>query len=453
MKKSTLAKRLTLGFGGSFVLLTLLSGVILYWMLVRQLKTERSLLLQDRIGAIETLLKSPAYGYAELKNRIEKEWPVRGGEKVFIQIMDGQSKVIFESPMSHLPKDLSQFLVQSETFENAIGLQNPVHIRVMVGGDESQELLAVLREILLAVFGFNVILSLFVGWQVVKRELSLLQKIVIKVAKIDASNLHERIETTDLPVELNLLADAFNRSLDRLSDSFVRLSQFSSDIAHELRTPAANIKGSIEVILSRPRTENEYVNLLESNLEECERLTQITDSLLFLARAENLRDSPRLELQFESLNVKNEIHSMMEFYEPLATEKSIKMTLQGEDENLNLQAQPALFQRILSNLISNAIRFTPEGGKIEISCAQEKEQIHLCVADSGPGIPFSELSRIFERFYRLDPSRNIHSGGTGLGLAIAKSIVDLHGGKITAESELGSGSRFHVYLPLKSQVS
>jgi two-component system heavy metal sensor histidine kinase CusS len=454
--RTSIARRLTLGFGGASTVLILLSGTLLYWMLKQQLHAERELLLRDRVVAISRLLKESSYGYTELKEKIEKQWPFRGGEKVFIQIIDGAGKTAFESPTDKIPDPFSQdfqnkkFLIETDRYvENSIGLASPVQLQIAIDDKQSQEFLNVLRDVLIAVFFINVVVSLFVGRFIVRRELFSLQEIIRKISKISSENLQEKITTEALPKELTPLAEAFNFALDRLSDSFKRLSQFSSDIAHELRTPAANIRGSIEVALSRPRSSAEYCDLLESNLEECDRITRITESLLFLARAENLQ----AQLVVKPLHLKNEIQSLIDFYEPLASEKSIQLQFKNQNSaDVVIFADPTLFQRILSNLISNAIRFTSMSGSIEISFKENSRgEIHLSVTDTGPGIAEDEIPRIFERFYRVDASRNPNSGGSGLGLAIVKSIVDLHAAQIEVKSQLGVGSEFILKWPVSTK--
>lgn len=457
-----------MGFSTAFALLILGSGLVIYLLLAARLRADRVLVLEDRLEAVSALLKSPAHGLEELGNRIRHEWPLRGGEKVFVRVLDGTGKTIVETP--RLPPSLAEVLARpmrtakcdgqdnvsvaadgrednylacAAEMENSLGLAPPVSVRAVIGEQQSLDFLSTLRSVLAGVLLFNIAASLLVGFSIVRREIAPLRSIAEKVARIDSQTLRERIEAEHLPQELRSLARTFNHTFDRLADSFDRLSQFSSDIAHELRTPVTNIMGSIEVGLTRSRSVEEYRELLESTLEEMSRIRTITDTLLFLARAENLQQ----ELRITPLDLRAEIETVIEFYEAVATEKGIALRLQNGPSGLVLSAEPTLFQRALSNLVSNALRHTERGGKVDVSFGEHGDGIWLSVQDTGQGIPNEDLARIFQRFYRVDPSRNFASGGTGLGLAIVKSIVELHGGHVSVESEVGKGSRFTLRWP------
>ncbi len=446
MKKTSMVRRLVIGFGGSFVGLSLISGLALYFLLLSQLNDGRSAIVRDRLETIQNLLKSPDQGLQVLRTRVQVEWPLRGGEKVYLQIIDGDGNTVVQTP--NLPATFMEGpggqILQTTYLQNSIGLKNPVKVRLEVGGEQAKDFLKTLREVLLAVFLFNMGTSLFVGWWLVSRETRSLNWMTSQVARIDSENLRERIRVDRLPSEIQSLAQSFNHTLDRLADSFERLSRFSADLAHELRTPISNIMGSIEVALSKPRTEAEYRELLVSSLEECARISRLTESLLFLARAENMQRN----LKVQTLDLSAEIDSIIEFYEPLATDKGVRLIRDPKTEvNLQLAAEGALFQMALGNLISNAIRYSRSGSEVTVTYQQDREWLTLSVIDQGQGIPASDLPKIFERFYRVDPSRHHSSGGTGLGLTIVKGILDLHQGSISAESILGQGSRFIMKWP------
>jgi two-component system heavy metal sensor histidine kinase CusS len=236
------------------------------------------------------------------------------------------------------------------------------------------------------------------------------------------------------------LARAFDGMLDRLEDSFDRLSRFSADLAHELRTPINNLRGEAEVALSKPREEQEYREILASSLEEYERLSRMMDSLLFLARAE----SAQAMLARSRIDVRTEITKVINFYEALAAERKVPVTCAGDGV---MDADPILFQRVISNLLSNSLRYTPSGGKIVFSIQDVDNGVEVTCCDSGTGIAQEHLSRIFDRFYQISPSRNPKTDDAGLGLAIVKSIVNLHGGRIGIKSALGEGTSVQVFFP------
>jgi two-component system, OmpR family, heavy metal sensor histidine kinase CusS len=256
--------------------------------------------------------------------------------------------------------------------------------------------------------------------------------------RVQPAHLSERIEPMRWPLELRPLAASFDDMLRRLEESFTRLSQFSADLAHELRTPIGNMLGEAQVALTRERSSEEYRSVIESTAAECERLSGIIDNLLFLARAESA------EQQTERLlfNGRAALEKIAAFYQASAEERHISITCSGEAE---IFADPILFNRAIGNLVDNALRFTPDGGSIRIAIRDLRSGAEISVSDTGSGIAPEHLPHVFHRFYRADPSRS--SAGTGLGLALVKSIVDLHGGSATIESELERGTTVILNFP------
>jgi two-component system heavy metal sensor histidine kinase CusS len=230
--------------------------------------------------------------------------------------------------------------------------------------------------------------------------------------------------------------------LDRLEESFDRLSRFSSDIAHELRTPLQNLRGEAEVVLAKARTGLEYQDHLGSALEEYQRLASLIDSLLFLARAEN----PQTQIKREELDMKKELGILQEYYGPSAGESNIAVTVEAP-EGLLLKVDRSLFQRAVGNLVENAMIYTPPGGSLVMEASAGEGKTLVEVSDTGKGIPADQVSKVFDRFYRVDPSRSLSSGGSGLGLSIVKSIMDLHGGTVEIKSQEGKGTQIILSFP------
>jgi two-component system, OmpR family, heavy metal sensor histidine kinase CusS len=231
--------------------------------------------------------------------------------------------------------------------------------------------------------------------------------------------------------------------LERLEESFDRISRFSADIAHDLRTPVNNIRGEAEVALARLRTVDEYRDVLESSLEETVRLSELIGDLLFLARAE----SPLTELHRVNVNIGELLNSVRDYYEASATAAGISLVVNNGAEPLNAELDRSLMLRAVSNLVSNAIAHTPPGGTVTLTDTKENATIRIEVSDTGIGIPAEALPKVFDRFFRVDPSRSKNSGGTGLGLAIVQSITTLHGGKAEIASELGRGTCLTLHIP------
>lgn len=237
------------------------------------------------------------------------------------------------------------------------------------------------------------------------------------------------------------ILSALKSALDRLKDSHARISQFSADLAHELRTPINNLIGEAEVALSRSRTVDEYREVLESSLEEYTRLSRMIDGLLFLARAE----SPETQIERKWFSALEEIKAVRDFLDAMAEEHGVEVICHGNEW---LNADPMLFRRAVSNLLINALQHTPRGGRVSISAKKLSDaSIEVKVSDTGFGIPAQHLPRIFDRFYRANNTRS-QSKGVGLGLAIVKSIMDLHGGSATIHSQPGVGTTVSLRFPL-----
>jgi two-component system heavy metal sensor histidine kinase CusS len=241
---------------------------------------------------------------------------------------------------------------------------------------------------------------------------------------------------------LTALAAGFDKMLARLEESFDRLSRFSADLAHELRTPIQNLRSESEVALTRPRTAAEYREVIELNVEEYQRLSGMIDSLLFLARAENAET----RLSRGKFTVGPEIDTILDFYDAAAREREVALTRQGDGE---LYADPMLFRRALSNVVSNALRHTSRNGRVQVLVDTDHDRrVEIVVRDNGCGIGPEHLPHIFDRFYRADAARSSDSTNTGLGLAIVKSIMELHGGLASAESALGAGTTVRLSFPV-----
>ena len=270
----------------------------------------------------------------------------------------------------------------------------------------------------------------FLGWVVARRELAPLHAIKQKAADITAHRLHTRIPSDAVPVELVSLVETLNAMLTRLETSFAQLSDFSSDIAHELRTPVSNLLTQTQVTLSKARSPDEYRDILASNAEEFERLSRMISDMLFLAKSDNQLIVPHPE----AVNLVDEVKGVFEFYEALAEEKSIALHCTGAGI---VSGDRLMLRRAISNLISNALRYTPEGKSISV-VVDEGSAVSLSVANPGKAIPAEHLPRLFDRFYRVDGSRHRFSEGVGLGLAITRSIMRAHGGEADVRSDNAS---------------
>ena len=284
----------------------------------------------------------------------------------------------------------------------------------------------------------GVVASALIAIVVTRRGLRPLRKMTESLRRIGPDQLKERIGSAGWPHELQPLAIAFDQMLKRLDDSFTRLSQFSADLAHELRTPIANMLGEAQVALTRQRTAAEYRETIESAVAECERLSRIVDNLLFVARVDAARE-PITGKQFDA---RLAVEKIAAFYQTAADDRHVTITCNGDGQ---IYADPDLFERAVGNLLDNALRFTPEHGSIRVELVRQNGDFEVAVSDNGCGIASEHLPRVFDRFYRAESSRG--SDGAGLGLALVKSIADLHGGSVTIESTPGSGTTVKLTFP------
>lgn len=269
------------------------------------------------------------------------------------------------------------------------------------------------------------------GWVAARRGLAPLEKMRQSADSITANRLNQRLAVAAIPVELAEVAETLNEMLARLEASFQRLSDFSSDLAHELRTPVSNLLTQTQVTLSKARTEEEYRDVLASNAEEYERLSRTIADMLFLAKADNDLVIPAQE----QVNLRTEADSILEFYEALAEENGIQLSIEGQ---ATVSGDRLMLRRAIGNLLSNAFRHTPKGGQLKVRIAKEADGNKIfAVENTGETIPPEHLPRLFDRFYRADPSRRRDAEGAGLGLAITRSILRAHGGDATARSSQG----------------
>ena len=287
----------------------------------------------------------------------------------------------------------------------------------------------------------SLLLSAAISAVLVRRALTPLEEITRSAERITVSRLNQRLGAARRPPELAALAAVFDAMLARLEDSFRRLSDFSSAMAHELRTPIGILTGEAEVALSRPRRAKDYREVIESSLEEYRRLARMIDNLLFVARA----DSGSAWLATVPLDARREAEAVAELYQALAEEREVAFSCHGE---ATVAADSDLLRRALSNLLSNAFRHTPAGGQVQIRIdGSDPRWVRIEVRDSGCGIGAEHLDRVFDRFYRADPARAPQQEGSGIGLSIVRSIMELHGGQAELESTPGQGTRVRLSFP------
>jgi two-component system heavy metal sensor histidine kinase CusS len=323
--------------------------------------------------------------------------------------------------------------------------QPPAMVALAIDIEQHRTFLYTLHRDLWLAITAGIMLTVILGWIAARRGLAPVRVMTHVAQGISASHLDERLTKETIPTELVDLANAFNDMLIRLEDSFRRLSDFSSDLAHEIRTPISNLMTQTQVALSRERSAEEYREVLFSNLEEYERLARMVADMLFLAKADNGLIIPNSE----AVDLATEVHALFGFYDAVAEEQHVNLVLVGAG---TVQGDRLMLRRAFSNLLSNALRHSPHHAAVKVTIKPDSnlETVQFDLENQGEDIPQERLPRLFDRFYRADSSRHKTSDGAGLGLAITKSIVKAHKGTIRVFSANGV-TRFEILLPIADQ--
>ncbi len=452
----SIASQLVLLFTPAAAFLLCCGIGVLYWTVVRHAFAEDRAVLADKVFAVRADLEA-AGGPAVIKEQL-KATRTNDRTAYWVRVIDSAGRSVAETPGMEklLPPSVfhadqtanparwgaQDYAIDRKLFSivstNAAAGGKKYTLQIAQDRTMDEEFEKSFGLLVAAVLVVGIFASAAIAITVTRRGLRPLAAMTNSLRRVGADRLDERVPPNEWPRELQPVAIAFDDMLDRLRDSFTRLSQFSADLAHELRTPIANIRGEAEVALTRPRSPNEYQAVIESSVAECERLSGIIDNLLFLARAEAAEG----EVHRQEFAARAAVEKIATYYEAVAEERRIRLVCQGEG---SIFADPLLFERTLSNLVDNALRFTPDEGTISITVEPRFGLTEIVVQDTGAGIAAEHLRHVFDRFYRADPARS--SEGTGLGLALVKSIAELHGGSVAIESERARGTKVTLRFP------
>jgi two-component system, OmpR family, heavy metal sensor histidine kinase CusS len=293
-----------------------------------------------------------------------------------------------------------------------------------------------------------VLIASLLGYWLSGRSLAPVDKIIRTAEMIGVDNLSRRLEVPKPHDELRRLTETLNAMLGRIESSFRKITQFTADASHDLRTPVAVMRATAEIALRKPRSQAEYEEALSRVLQTSVETSAMLENLLMIARA----DSGAAGLEMHPVDLKSHIRRAQEHGEILAATKSLSFSSQLPESAVLVKGDAIAIDRLLMILVDNAVKYTPPGGRCEIALTMSEAEAHIAVKDSGVGIESGDLESIFERFYRADKTRSREISGAGLGLAIARWIANVHGGSITAESVIGAGSVFRVKLPALAAV-
>lgn len=392
----------------------------------------------------------------EIWNQIY-EHTLLGPKKTYIQVADRRGSVIYRSislgPDS-LPIHHDAVAINATTLMTVV-LQGIGNVRVAATRDknftilvgyplgELGDLLENLYFVFLVLIPIALAVSIVGGYYLAKKSLRPVDEVTTRARRITAENLDQTIPERTVNDEIGRLISTINDMIRRLHASFAQIRQFSADASHELRTPLTVMRGEIELSLRTNKTPEEYRRVLESSLEEILRMASIIENLLMLAKA----DQGLYEAHFTEVNMEALLKELYDDSEILAEPKQITVTLK-KTAAITIVGDKVRLRQLFLNLIDNAIKYTPERGEVILSMERQNATALFSVQDTGIGIPPQEISRVFDRFYRVDKARSRERGGTGLGLSIAKWIAELHRGTISVVSEVNKGSTFTVHLPI-----
>ena len=429
--------RLTLLLGAIALLVSSLAGATLFWALKREVERQEITEVSGKLELIDHLIdmQNSARGLKDLAATFDD---MRAGEgQLGIWIVDAHGHSVYGGPAPETlaTEDGRQVVLQTADGGRMRGLRVAMNDRILPGAQLTVAVSTRTSSQFLYAYGTALVLicALWVGATVVlaawavRRSMAPARRLSEQAASIQPDNLARRLPLEHTDRELHELVRSFNRTLERLQAAYQQMEGFNADVAHELRTPLATLINGTQVMLSSPRDAAELRDALESNLEELEDLKTLVNDMLFLARA----DRGERAADLAPVSLAAEARRVAEYYEATLEESGVHLRCVGD---ATVAANAGLVRRALANLISNAIKATPRGGEIVLTCSASPAGARVEVHNPGPPIPPADLPRIFDRFFRSSQARAPRSEGHGLGLAIVRAIARMHGGEVDAAS-------------------
>jgi heavy metal sensor kinase len=418
--------------------------------------------LEDRVRGVKKFmeLQIASLSVPEIRDEFREHSVLGPGGDLF-QVCDDSGQMLYRSvPLeaNNVPVALPRTL-EEPRFENRSVQGHALRFysqRISVNGKPyTVQVAALMNEVFEALDWFRVLLAFAApilliaasagGYWISRRALAPVDEISTAAQRISIENLADRLQVPKTSDQLQRLSETLNEMLSRLESSVRRIRQFTADASHELRAPVSLIRTTAEVaVLKRDRPADEYLQALDEVLEESERTSQVVDSLMLLARA----DSGKETLERVPVDAREVLQSAAEQGERLARSRGVDFVVEVPKNPVPIRADPEALRRALLILMDNAAKYTPQGGQVRTELSSKDGIAIAAVSDTGIGINHQDLPHVFDRFWRADKARSREHGGAGLGLSIAKWIVDLHGGSISVQSELGKGSKFAIRVPL-----
>jgi heavy metal sensor kinase len=459
--RHTLAFRLTLWYAGIFMLSACVAFFFFYILITSVIRDRIDKDLLSETRTLSSILK--LQGIEAVKRQIILEAQAAGEKKIFFRLLsfDGQafssSNMSFWRDISIGKRPLNQILREKRPVFDTISLPNRKHkIRVLyttIGRgiilqlgqsmESNTRFIEAFRKIFVATMASLFIVAIIIGWFMARRALAGVETVTQTARHISESSLNERVPVKKNQDEIDQLAITFNQMLDRIQKLVTGIREMSDNIAHDLKSPITRIRGLSEVSITTNASEKDYENMAASTIEECDRLLYMINTMLVISKTEaGVNHIDAVEMDIGAV-----VRDACDLFQAPAEDKDIRLTCDA-DVHFNILGDHRLIQRMIANLLDNAIKYTPACGRVDVSMnAADNQMVSLSVSDTGVGISEKDRPRVFERFYRCDPSRS--EAGIGLGLSFARAIARAHGGDITVTSEVGQGSTFTITLPQK----
>lgn len=462
----SLASRLTLSYGLAFLLLNLASAALVYTLTVRAMTSEIDEDLSEDIEESSELLET--LGLEEFWYTLQQESIQDGDAAILFQLYSSQGELLRSTNSGHwdsLPlfsywqtrwEDRSEVLLGTVELEGhefpsrmilaalpgGSGSSGDYYFQIIESLEEREDVAEILLSILAICLLITLAFALAAGFFMARRSLAGMEDVTTTAINISNGALRERVQRGDRGEEIERLANTFNNMLDKIEVLIRGMREMNDNIAHDLRSPLARIRGLSETTLTDSFSDKQqYQQLAASTIEECDRLLHLINTMLDLAETE-----AGLTPSMEPVNFTLLIAEACELYQALAQQNDITIECDCPDE-ITILGNKQFLQRLIGNLLDNAIKYTPPGGCVNVRQSSTDDEVLIEICDTGPGIDEAELGKIFQRFYRCDESRS--KPGTGLGLALALAIARAHWGNISVSSEIKKGSQFLVRLPLR----
>jgi len=457
MKPLSIRFKLTAWYFAVLIVTFVLFGIVAFFAMQQGIETTVDEGLRDQANGIQELMKNAMpEGRERLREELREHSEVRA-EGDFSQISDGDGHWLFRSQLmrhfdiplhdagkpSYYNTEIKSLPLRILASEIHLGGQTYV-VQVAAPMDDFYDALNRFKWVLLLFSPFLLALASAGGYWMSRRALTPFDEITRAARNINSRNLSSRLTVPQSGDELQRLSETLNGMLERLDAAFKRITQFTADASHELRTPVALMRTTAELSLRKSRSESEYQEALTQILGDLEKTSVLVERLMLLARA----DVGAETLERVSVNLGDDLREACEKGSTLAAAKQIIIREQIPSGPVIVPGDPHALHRLFLILLDNAVKYTPPGGQISVSLTSGPDSAVIEVQDTGIGIGAADLPHIFERFYRADRARSRELGGAGLGLSIARWIAEAHGGSIHVQSTLGAGSVFQVRLPV-----